>query len=299
METDRIAVLMTSFNRCELTLASLASLFRTRNVEDIQLVVFLVDDGCTDGTGDAVRTQFPQVRVLQGDGTLFWNGGMRVAFDAAMTEGFDGYILLNDDTILYDDAVQRLIACARAQWAAGKPAIVVGSMRSPRTGERTYGGFAKRTRGLALWFDPVIPHSSEPVTCDTMNGNFVLIPAEIAVVVGNLEERFRHHFGDIDYGLRAKRAGFQVVVAPGYAGECSQNTTAGSWRDATVSIAKRWKSLVSPKNIPLKEWLLFTRRHYGWRWLLYAASPYLKTIASSILPRKGRRRLSDAALSKP
>ena len=299
METDRIAVLMTSFNRCELTLASLASLFRRRDVEDIQLVVFLVDDGSVDGTGDAVRSQFPKVRVLPGDGTLFWNGGMRMAFNAAMEEGFDGYILLNDDTVLYDDAVQRVVACARAQLATGKPAIVVGSTRSPLTGERTYGGFVKRTRGLALWFDSVIPHPSEAVACDTMNGNFVLIPAEIASVVGNLEERFRHHFGDIDYGLRATRAGFQVVVAPGYVGECAQNTNAGTWRDASVPIAKRWKSLVSPKNIPVKEWLLFTRRHYGWRWLHYAASPYLKAITSSLLPRRGRRRLGDAALSKP
>lgn len=298
MGTDRIAVLMTSFNRRKLTLSCLVSLFRQEDVEDIKLTVFLVDDGCTDGTGDAVRTQFPQVRVLQGDGTLFWNGGMRLAFDAAMTEGFDGYVLLNDDSVLYDDAVQRVVACARAQLAIGRAAIVVGSTRSPLTGERTYGGFVKRTRGLALWFDPVIPHSSEPLACDTMNGNVVFIPAQIAAVTGNLEERFRHHFGDIDYGLRAKRAGFQVVVAPGYAGECSQNTTAGSWRDASVPIAKRWKILLSSKHLLVREWLLFTRRHYGWRWIHYAASPYLKTIASGLLPRLGRGRLSDAASPK-
>ncbi len=163
MQIDRVAVLMTSFNRRELTLRCLASLFRQEDVEDIQLTVFLVDDGCSDGTGDAVRVQFPQVRVLQGDGTLFWNGGMHLAFDAAIKEGFDGYILLNDDTVLYKDAVQRVVVCARAQLAIRKPAIVVGSTRSPLTGERTYGGFVIRTRGLALWFEPVIPQSSEPV----------------------------------------------------------------------------------------------------------------------------------------
>ena len=287
----RIAVLMTSHNRRELTLASLAAVFRQDGAEDFDLAVFLVDDGCTDGTGETVRLQFPQVRVLEGDGTLYWNGGMRMAFDAAMKEGFDGYILLNDDTVLCDDAVLRVVRCARAGQEAGKPRIVVGSTRSPKTGAHTYGGLVMRTRGLAMWCEPVMPHVIEAVACDTMNGNFALIPAEIAAIVGNLEERFRHQFGDLDYGLRAKRAGFDVVVAPDYVGECAANTTASGWRDPSVPLAKRWKSIFSPKGLPLKEWLLFTRRHYGWRWLHYAASPYVKTIGTSFFPGMRKRSL--------
>lgn len=289
MTLNRIAVLMTSHNRRELTLASLASVFRQGGAKEFELAVFLVDDGCTDGTGEAVRSRFPQVRVLQGDGTLFWNGGMRVAFEAAMTEGFDGYILLNDDTVLYDDAVQRVVECARAQLATGRPAIVVGSTRSPQTGKHTYGGFVVQARGLAMWREPVMPHVSEAVACDTMNGNVALIPAEIAAVVGNLDERFRHQFGDLDYGLRARRAGFEVVVAPDYVGECAANTIASVWRDPSVPLAKRWRSVLSPKGVPVKGWLLFTRRHYGWRWVLYAVSPYVKTIVMSLFPSGHKR----------
>lgn len=283
MPIHRVAVLMTSFNRRELTLASLASLFQQRGAEDIQLSVFLVDDGCTDGTADAVRSSFPQVHVLHGDGTLFWNGGMRVAFDAAMKTAFDAYIWFNDDTILYDDAVERVVACARGWLATGKPAIVVGSTRSQVTGEHSYGGFAKRTSGLTIRLEKALPDPSQSISCDTMNGNFALIPAEVVTVVGNIEERFRHQFGDVDYGLRAKRAGFEVVVAPGYIGECSQNASAGTWRDLNAPFASRWRSLMSPKGVPVKEWLLFTRRHYGWRWPYYAVSPYVKTITSTLV----------------
>ena len=286
VSVHRIAVLMTSHNRRELTLASLASVFRQEGAEDFELAVFLVDDGCTDGTGEAVRSRFPQVRVLEGNGSLYWNGGMRMAFDAAMKEGFDGYILLNDDTVLYDDALLRVVRSARAEQEAGRPRVVVGSTRSPETGKHTYGGFAMRTRGLAMWGEPVMPHVSEAVVCDTMNGNFALIPAEIVAAVGNLEERFRHQFGDLDYGLRARRAGFEVVVAPGYVGLCSANTTASVWRDSSVPLARRWKSVLSPKGVPVKEWLLFTRRHYGWRWVHYALSPYLRMLTAGL--RRGK-----------
>ena len=290
MPIDRVAVLITSHNRRNLTLASLESLFRQRSVENLDVEVFLVDDGCTDGTGEAVRTRFPMVRVLAGDGNLYWNGGMRLGFAAAMEEGFDAYIFFNDDTILYKDALERLVLLARQRVAAGVPAIVVGSTRSPLTGAQSYGGFLKRPRGAVLQLEMIAAHWSRAIPCDTMNGNFVLIPAEVAATVGNLERRFRHQFGDLDYGLRAKNAGFDLVVMPGYAGDCFDNPSAGTWRDAKISLARRWRHLMSPKGAPLGEWTFFVRRHFGWRWLHYALSPYLKTLVSSAVAYCAARR---------
>src|SRR5580700_8623826 len=104
MPIHQIAVLMTSFNRREVTLKSVAALFQQRKAEGVQFTVFLVNDGSTDGTDEAVHSRFPDVRVLQGDGTLFWNGGMRMAFETAARESFDAYLFLNDDTFLYSDA---------------------------------------------------------------------------------------------------------------------------------------------------------------------------------------------------
>ncbi len=66
--TKQIAVLITCFNRRELTLRCLRSLFAQRTPDGYALNVFLTDDGCSDGTGDAVRRVFPQVAVLAGDG---------------------------------------------------------------------------------------------------------------------------------------------------------------------------------------------------------------------------------------
>jgi GT2 family glycosyltransferase len=278
----RISVLMTSFNRREMTLRSLGSVFGQAGLDGVQLTVFLVEDGCTDGTGEAVRAAYPQVRLLHGDGSLYWNGGMRVAFAAALRDGFDGYLLLNDDTRLDDDALSRLVACSERQLVAGGPAIVVGSTRSPLNGRLSYGGILRKRRGFSVVFEKVEPRADEAIACDTMNGNIVLIPAAVAAVVGNLEARFHHHFGDLDYGLRARRAGFAVMVAPGYLGECATNPARGTWRDAGAPLAKRWKHLMSPKGQPVAEWLLFTRRHFGWRWMHYAWSPYVKTVVSGL-----------------
>jgi GT2 family glycosyltransferase len=285
MSIYRLAVLITSHNRRDLTLASLNSLFRQRSIEDVEFEVFLVDDGCSDGTGEAVRSRFPSVRVLDGDGTLYWNGGMRVAFAAAMKERFDAYILFNDDTILYKDALQRVVSLARERLASGIPAIIAGSTHSPLTGKQSFGGFLKQVRGITLELEMIEAHPSRSIPCETMNGNFALIPAEISNVLGNLEEKFRHQFGDLDYGLRAKQAGFEVIVIPGYIGDCFNNNYSGTWRDSTISFTSRWHHLRSPKGVPIGEWVLFTRRHFGWRWLHYSLSPYVKTILSVMAPR--------------
>lgn len=279
----RVAVLVTSHNRRVLTLASLTSLFEQHGINDVALSVFLVDDGSTDGTGDAVRLRFPRVHVLQGDGSLFWDGGMRVAFAAARQKAFDAYIFLNDDTVLYKDAMARIVACARSRLAEGTPSIVAGSTRSPVSGKHSYGGFSIRTRGPVLCLEKIEPRPTSTVRCDTMNGNFALIPREIAEIVGNIETRFCHHFGDFDYGLRAKRAGFDVVVASGFLGECAENSSADTWRDSRLSLRTRWHHLHSPKGMPFGEWCLFTTRHYGWRSVYYMWSPYAKTIVSGLI----------------
>ena len=274
----RITVLMTCFNRKEMTLEALESLFSQKRVEDLDVTVYLVDDGSRDGTSQAVAERFPQVSILQGDGSLFWNGGMRKAFAHALAKGFDGYIWFNDDTCLDEDALYRLTTCANEVAESLGSAIVVGSIRDPHTGERSYGGVTRRAFRFRLDFVPELPDDRGPVRCDTMNGNFTLIPATVAERLGNLDGAFRHQLADFDYGLRATEAGIPVILAPGYYGCCSDNSASGTWRDSSQPFSKRWRHLLSPKGAPFREWILYTRRHFGWRWPLYALSPYVKTI---------------------
>jgi GT2 family glycosyltransferase len=274
----RIAVLMTCFNRKRMTLETLNSLFNQKEIDDLDMTVYLVDDGSRDGTSQAVELRFPQVCLLQGDGSLFWNGGMRKAFSTALSTGFDGYLWFNDDTLLEKDALHRLIACVTDIRDSYGSAIVVGSIRDPRTGEWTYGGVKKKGSWFRLDFIAQLPDDIRSIRCDTMNGNFTLIMAGVATRLGNLDYAFQHQLGDFDYGLRATKAGIPIFIAPGYFGYCSDNPSSGTWRDAELSFRKRWKHLMSPKGAPPKEWFLYTSRHFGWRWPIYSVSPYVKSL---------------------
>jgi GT2 family glycosyltransferase len=278
-----IAILMTCHNRRDKTLACLDSLAKQRLMPTITLKVILMDDGSYDGTSAAVKKQFPEVDIFEGNGTLYWNGGMGTAFSIARVRGFDAYLLLNDDTILVDDAVSRLIEVYQA---ADKPAagrvIVVGSTKCPNGNDITYGGLQKGPRWKPLRFTRVRPQEAHPVACDTFNCNCVLIPQGVVEVVGNLDEAFTHGMGDIDYGLRAARLGCELLVAPGFVGECELNRGKGLWTNPSLSLLERWSRFIGPKGLPPMEWLIFTRRHSGLFWPLYWLNPYLSFWSSAL-----------------
>lgn len=276
MRRYRVCALITCHNRREKTLQCLRALFANCLPEGVSLHVVLVDDGSSDGTSAAIVREFPQVEVLRGDGTLFWNRGMHKAFARALLVGFDAYFWLNDDTVLCANALSRLYdTSALMRHVHGRGAIVVGSTESGVGGIATYGGVRRAHNFRPLRFSLISP-TDEPQPCDSMNGNCVLVTHEIAAVVGNLEPGFAHAMGDIDYGLRAVKAGFDIWVTPGFVGVCDRNAIAGTYQDRSLSISARWKKIRQPKGLPIASWLLFTRRHAGNLWPLHFIWPYIR-----------------------
>jgi len=253
LNTLKIAVLLTCHNRKEKTLDCLKSLFKQEGLKDkFTIDVFLVDDGSTDCTGETIKIKFPSVNVIQGDGKLYWNRGMHLAWKtAATTSDFDYYLWLNDDTFLERDAIKTLLI---KNFDNG---LVCGSTCSSINRQITYGGFKKKP-------DRLIEPNGEFQTCDYLNGNCVLISKKIFEIVGNLDPIFQHALGDFDYGLRAKKMGIALYVAPKFIGVCESHTEVPTWMSASVKIKERIKNLYSASSgcYP-PEFFVYDKRHNG------------------------------------
>lgn len=274
----KIAVLIACHNRSESTITCLKHLSNSILNESISFDVVLFDDGSSDGTAESVLREFPGVTILRGDGSFYWNRSMHAAYAYAMNMKYDAYVWLNDDSTLFPTALQNAIGSwlsVRAK--TGKDPIIVGSMQDPDSGELTYGGVTSSGSIRKFKYSLVQP-SDVPVQCDTMNGNFVLIPKAVADVVGNMDPVFAHAMGDTDYGLRARKAGFELYVAPGYSGKCARNSSYGTFNDKSLPLKTRWKKIQEPKGLPVKSWWYFTRRHGGFLAPLYWVWPYIKLI---------------------
>ena len=67
----KIAILITSYNRRDHTLACLENLGNQKINNNVKLEIYLTDDISTDGTAKAVKQQFPHVQICEGTGSFF------------------------------------------------------------------------------------------------------------------------------------------------------------------------------------------------------------------------------------
>lgn len=275
-----IAVAMSCFNRRETTLRCLRSL-APQGTDHIRLMVHLLDDDSADGTAQAVKAEFPDTILIRGDGNCFWGGGMYLAMKSAAETGFDYVLWLNDDVTLKPDAIARMLDAYEA--ATTKSAdlhVVAGAMEDPATGAMSYGGFNRRNAWHPAQLDRVAPSMDGLTPCDTLNGNCVLIPAEVVRKLGPIDPVFVHQLGDIDYGYRLAKVGGQAWLAPGFIGECAPNTGTASWRKAK-DVVTRWRLLRTPRGLPPRSWFTFM-----WRWgyflgIATLVGIYVKALTSS------------------
>lgn len=258
-----IAVLLTVFNRKSITLECLKRLYSQLPIENYQVNVYLTDDGCTDGTPEAVKQQFPQIHIIHGNGNLFWNRGMYIAWQKAAIRNYDFYLWINDDTFVYPNMLSTLLQASKSK---KHKAIIVGATQSANHQLTTYGGRLSNGK--------VPTPNGKLIPIHHFNGNIVLIPRYVFQKLGNLDYYFTHSKGDFDYGLRANKAGINMFQAGCYLGECEQHENLDSWCDPKVPFKQRWKILHKPNGMPPKETFHLERRHIG----LYIAILHFFTI---------------------
>lgn len=280
---QRIAVLMTCYNRIKLTESCLKSIYN--NIPgDSEVDVFLVDDACTDGTEEMVKEKYPQVKVLHGDGNLFWNGGMHFAFSEAVKKDYDFYTWVNDDVVFYDGFFERMINTYRNVSINKAENIIVGVMVSQNENEQTYGGIRIIPSVIPLKMGQVKMETT-PKKCDTFHGNCVLIHKSVVKKIGIIDSFYQHAFGDADYGLTATRSGVDVWMTNYYVGKCDRHDKANKWLDKTLSFKERKAAFHAKTANPPRDWKYFCKKFCGWNWWIRYWAPDVKLFFLSILKK--------------
>jgi len=245
-----ISVLITCHNRKEKTLQCLNLLFKQNGIKVLyEIEVYLVDDGCTDGTPIAVKEQFPSVNIIKGNGNLYWNRGMHLAWTtAAYTKDYDYYLWLNDDTFLFENALEDLLSFKNDN------ALITGSTKSKTSLKFTYGGYKNKL--------PLVPNGHFQ-SCDYANGNILLISKTIFGKLGKNDPTFHHALGDFDYTLRAKKLGFEIINSPHWSGYCENHLYEPTWIKES-NVFTRLKNLYTPlSGCSPKEYFVYDLRHNG------------------------------------
>jgi GT2 family glycosyltransferase len=174
------------------------------------VAVVVVDDGSTDGTSDAVREQFPWVHLLQGDGNLWWSGGVNAGIRYALAHSATAVMTMNDDTLPTERLFQGMLEQHRTNTRA-----VLGALEIDAESDEVFGAGDR----MNWWTGQTTPlHAGKsaselnglaPVT--HLPGRSLLIPAEVFERIGLFDEkRLPQAVADYDFTHRARRAGFGV-----------------------------------------------------------------------------------------
>ncbi|MDA3780172.1 MAG: glycosyltransferase family 2 protein [Bacteroidales bacterium] len=241
---NKIAVLITCHNRKHKTILCIQSLYNT----GFNFDVYLVDDGSTDGTSEELQRLFPYIRIIKGNGELFWSRGMSLAWQYASNIDYDYYIWLNDDTILYDYSLSELLNCYN------KNTIIQGVLETRDKKEIIYAGKDKN------WHQLIPCGTMKEVTY--INGNVLLISKEVYKAVGNIDPKYWHDLGDYDYGLRAIKLKIKIyttTIPIGY----SEKNNINRLRLNNSNVFKRFKRLYSPLGAYPSIYFYFNMKHFG------------------------------------
>lgn len=271
-----IATIITCYNRKEKTISSLRHMYaaleyyNSTSRERADIVLYLTDDGCTDGTSEAVRHTFPdrEIHIQKSEGNLFWARGMNRSWQVAAKDmEWDYYLLLNDDTDMVEDCFCQLLDAEQFSVGLhGKEALVAGIIASREDRcEITYGGTRFLTHFSAK-LQLVLP-SGKPQRCDLLNANIMLVPNCIFRSIGTFYP-YEHGCADSDYSVMTRKAGFPVYVTSNICGYC--NFDHWTKADDKVNIVKMTlrerKEYFSHPLHSNKDYLTLIRRMTPWRY---------------------------------
>jgi GT2 family glycosyltransferase len=207
-------VIVLSWNRREDTLAALRSALAIARAD---VRVLCVDNGSEDGSADAVRRELPDVDVIENGANLGFAGGNNVGIRHALEQGAQWIVLLNNDATIAPDAIDAFEAAAaerpRAGILGGKVLYADPPDRIWFAGQRFRPllGYSGRPRGYGR---PDGPEYRELVATDRAVGALMAVSREAMEAAGLMDEDLFAYVEDVDWSLRVRESGFEVLIAP-------------------------------------------------------------------------------------
>lgn len=289
MSSPRVFIVIPVHDRLSFTRVCISSLLA--GPLESHATIVIVDDGSTDGTGEALAREFPEVVVLRGDGSLWWTGAMNVgvAWVLAHAGEDDVVVSLNNDTIPPPGFVDRLLHAhaAAARALIGSLALSAADRKTVVDGGVTIRWATAKYRwkghGEAWIGTPGTTPDLRPA--DVLSGCGTLIPVSAFRSLGPYDERhLKHYAADYEFTRRARRAGYGLFVdwaSPLYLREAETGLHAAvSGADVRGLMRSFWD--IRSANDFRNRWRFAILACPSWAVLTYIPCDYARVIVGSL-----------------
>jgi GT2 family glycosyltransferase len=233
MKLQRVEVVTPVHNRRAETLRCLKSIERADKT-GLDLHIIVVDDGSTDGTAESIRERFPEVELVESDGTLWYTAGTNRGIEAALRHEPDFILAINNDQIFEEKCILYMVDCAMKHQRSVVGALLLNwetphkiFQVSPRW-EFWSGGY-RHWHHQTVW---TVPKKRWRV--DAIVGNCVLYPTRAIRESGLMDEKSLVQYGDAEYTPRMRRRGWRLLIEPRARVFCKPNDMVSGFRKLRV-----------------------------------------------------------------
>lgn len=224
-----ITAILVDYNSHDDTKQCLDSLLKI-NCQDFELKILVVDNGSKENFLLSQKYSKSGVELIRSEANLGFTGGNNLGISHTVKNHNPDYLLLlNNDTILHPDFLQHLYLALNSRDQLG---IATPKIYFAKNCEFHKKSYQRSDRGKVLWYaggsvdwqnltafhrgvDELDRGQFDQASdTDFATGCCMLIKRELIETVGILDKRYFLYFEDVDYSLRAKKKGYQILFVP-------------------------------------------------------------------------------------
>lgn len=214
----KLSIILVSYNTESLTIQCIQSIYKHCNLRDFEII--LVDNASCDNTVQYIRDTFPQVKIIQSQINLGFGRANNLALKVACGEYC---FLLNTDTIIIDDSIQKLVAFLDCH----QDISIVGAQLINENEEQIHSYsmcFPSICWEFNLLFYPIFKrfqlkkksHLNMYGYCDVsyITGADMMIRSKDLQLVGYFDDAFFMYFEETDLSYRFSKKHLRSVFYP-------------------------------------------------------------------------------------
>ncbi len=231
-KSPKVSIVILTANSLEMTKEQLIDVAKL-NTKSIQAECLIVDNGSNDGTEENLKNyKLPNMdyKFIETGRNLGFAGGNNVGIKDSLKRGSDYVILMNNDLILPEDIVVKLV-----DFMERNPEVGIASPKIyfAKGYEFHKNKYKEGDLGKVFWYaggivDRKNAYSSHrgvdevdrgqydnAAETDFANGACAIIRSGIFEKVGFLDSSLFLYWEDVDFSQRIKNAGYKIMYYPG------------------------------------------------------------------------------------
>jgi GT2 family glycosyltransferase len=216
------------------------------------IAVYLVDNGSVDGTKKYIKENYPKVKLIWLKKNLGFAKGTNIGVKSALKQKEIKYIVcVNNDTVLDKSFLTNLVNTAEENEKTG---IVVAKIMFPNGRINSLGTYI-RLNGYGGNIS--IGEKDREVKSEEVFGvnSAFLAKRQVFEQVGLFDECFISYYEDIDFSIRARKAGWKIILEPKAIIFHHHSGTYGTFSKRKLYFTERNRLIVLAKHYSLLDFL--------------------------------------------